>query len=159
MEEDILNFVSITSADPEKAASYLRLTENNLEQAIQLYFDSPNLDVGVGAGSGGGSSRPPQNAASSAQNPIQIDSDDDMDNLDDPSLPRRRTAAEEDDEAMARRLQEEMYGSMAPESDVRAPMARTTETLVGPGAWTGEDEDVDGLVADAMTGIRGRRQG
>ena len=45
-EENVLNFVSITSCDPDKATQYLRLTDNNLEQAIQLFFDSPNLDFG-----------------------------------------------------------------------------------------------------------------
>ena len=61
----------------------------------------------------------------------------------------------EDDEAMARRLQEEMYGSGGgggggggrlgeelDENGVRAPIARTTETLVGPGSdWRGAGSD------------------
>jgi len=146
MEEDILNFVSITSADPQKAAQYLRLTENNLEQAIQLYFDSPNLDVG-----GGGeqvaseTSRPP---AASARDPIEIDSDEEMSEYE-PTEPYRP----EDDEAMARRLQEEMFGGQGPEGDVRAPMARTTETLVGPGAEYAP-QDLDDLVAQQMAARR-----
>ncbi|KKZ65568.1 hypothetical protein EMCG_08593 [[Emmonsia] crescens] len=55
----------------------------------------------------------------------------------------------DDDEAMARRLQEEFYSGAenfgpVDETGVRAPMARTTETLVGPGADLGFDAD-DGL--------------
>ena len=71
-EENVLNFVSITSCDPDKAAQYLRLTDNNLEQAIQLFFDSPNLDFGPAT-----TSNAPA-ATSSAQIPINVDSDDDM---------------------------------------------------------------------------------
>ncbi|KAJ4153792.1 hypothetical protein LMH87_010264 [Akanthomyces muscarius] len=51
-------------------------------------------------------------------------------------------AQEDEDAAMARRLQEELYqqGGPAAESEVRAPIARTTETLVGPEAgWGPED--------------------
>ncbi|EEH44891.2 uncharacterized protein PADG_01180 [Paracoccidioides brasiliensis Pb18] len=51
----------------------------------------------------------------------------------------------DDDEALARRLQEEFYagaeGLNAVDADgVRAPMARTTETLVGPSADSGFDD-------------------
>ncbi|KAF2280668.1 uncharacterized protein EI97DRAFT_438129 [Westerdykella ornata] len=143
MDEDISSFVAITSADPSKAAQYLRLTDNNLEQAIQLFFDSPNLDVGG----------EPQSGTSNAQNPIQIDSDDERsDNEPRPSGSRARQSTIEDDEAMARRLQEEMYGGAGPEPEVRAPMARTTETLVGPGAY--DDDDLDALVADQIAARR-----
>jgi hypothetical protein len=151
MEEDILNFVSITSADPEKAAQYLRLTDNNLEQAIQLYFDSPNLDVG------GGNDQPapaaPRPAASSPHNAITIDSDDDEPMSDYVPSGSRRQGSTEDDEAMARRLQEEMFGGEGPEGNVRAPMARTTETLVGPDADFGSS-DLDDIVAQQMAARR-----
>jgi hypothetical protein len=156
MEEDILNFVAITSADPDRAAQYLRLADNNLEQAIQLYFDSPNLDLG-----GPAASNPPTtNAPSNAQNPIPIDSDEDMSDYDTPNTSSRPPANMEDDEAMARRLQEEMYGGPGLEADVRAPMARTTETLVGPDATPyGGPEDIDGEVRDQMERIAARRRG
>ncbi|KAL5412177.1 hypothetical protein PMIN04_009963 [Paraphaeosphaeria minitans] len=147
-DENISNFVAITSCEPAKAAQYLSLTEGNLEQAIELYFDSPNLDFGG----------PPaaQPAASHANNPIPIDSDDDMSDFDpaafDADAPPRAQPNTEDDEAMARRLQEEMYGAgsgaAAAQDEVRAPMERRTETLVGPDAnWgPGSDDDVDQLV-------------
>ena len=143
MEEAVLSFADITGATPEKAAQYLSLTDNNLEQAIQLFFDSPNLDFGGAPSSG--------NAPSNAQNPINIDSDEEMSDFNAPS--GARGGHEEDDEAMARRLQEEMYGGANTEDSVRAPMARTTETLVGPGADYDED-DIDAMVAQQMAARR-----
>ena len=59
--------------------------------------------------------------------------------------------AVDDDEAIARRLQEEFYGAsnrsggagaeMVDEHGYRAPIGRTTETLVGPGSFDPTDED------------------
>jgi hypothetical protein len=160
-DENIVNFVSITSCDPDKAAQYLRLTDGNFEQAIQLYFDSPNLDFGAQA-----APAPAQNAALSARNPITIDSDDEMSDFDPAARtstpPLRPPPALEDDEAMARRLQEEMYGGGGPpaEQEVRAPMQRTTETLIGPGSNWGaadEDEDVNAMVQEQLARRRAGR--
>lgn len=146
MDENVANFVAITSCDADKAGQYLRLTDNNFEQAIQLYFDSPNLDFGPAPTS----NAPPSNATSSAQNPINIESDEDMSDFDPAahaSTPRTRALPDiEDDEAMARRLQEEMYGGGGPAGavpgHVRAPMQRTTETLIGPDSnWGAPDDD------------------
>lgn len=135
-DELIANFTAITSATPERARQYLTLTDSNLEQAIQLFFDSDGADMGAAL---------PQQPAQSAPQPasrrytednngvVTIDSDDDM--------------AYEDDEAMARRLQQEAYGAQGGQDDVRAPMARTTETLVGPGSSWGPAGDDDGLDA------------
>ncbi|PVH97772.1 hypothetical protein DM02DRAFT_66493 [Periconia macrospinosa] len=152
-DEAISNFVAITSCDPTKAAQYLRLTDNNLEQAIQLFFDSPNLDLGT--------SSAPQSStqnASNAHDPIHVPSDDDMD-IDDDTQAARPSAFQQnvdDDEAMARRLQEEMYGSGGGgglgQDEVRAPIDRRTETLVGPGADWGPDEedDINALVQEQL---------
>lgn len=138
-EEAVLNFVSITGANPQKAAQYLRLADNNLEQAIELFFESPNLDVGDGPAS---STTP---AATNANNPITVDSDEEMSDFDVGAATQAHRSDMEDDEAMARRLQEEMYGQ--PEQ-VRAPMARTTETLVGPNSnWGPGDDDADEVEA------------
>jgi hypothetical protein len=152
MDEDISNFVAITSCDPQKAAQYLSLTDNNLEQAIQLFFDSPNLDFGPATAA----QSTPANA-STAHDPIEIDSDEDMSDAGPDTqgnTPPARNAAVEDDEAMARRLQEEMYGGGGPaEAEVRAPMQRTTETLVGPGAnWGSQDSeaDIDAMVQEQL---------
>jgi hypothetical protein len=149
-DENIVNFVSITSCEPAKAAQYLRLTEGNFEQAIQLYFDSPNLDLGGAQAA----PAPAQHAASSARHPIPVDSDDDMSDFD-AAAHTAAAPAVEDDEAMARRLQEEMYGAGGPaaEEEVRAPMQRTTETLIGPGSNWGPDDadaDVDAMVQEQL---------
>ncbi|PHH82088.1 hypothetical protein CDD82_7028 [Ophiocordyceps australis] len=60
-------------------------------------------------------------------------------NEDAAALHAANLAQEEEDAAMAKRLQEEFYGageeSGAGADDVRAPIARTTETLVGPDSW------------------------
>ena len=72
-----------------------------------------------------------------------------------------RTDHREDDEAMARRLQEEFYGATAANErtdaeGVRAPIARTTETLVGPSAYDLDDEgDMRAAVLEQM---RARQQ-
>lgn len=140
MDDNIANFTSITGAEPQRAADYLRLTDDNLEQAIQLFFDSPNLDFSHGT------TQPSSSAAGGhAEEPISIDSDNDDDDVVATSGGSGAAGHNvEDDEAMARRLQEEMYGAGGgggdPEAEVRAPMARTTETLVGPGGGYDEDD-------------------
>ncbi|EEH04369.1 UBX domain-containing protein Ubx2 [Histoplasma capsulatum G186AR] len=68
----------------------------------------------------------------------------------------------DDDEAMARRLQEEFYAGAegfgpADESGVRAPLARTTETLVEPGVDLGFDIN-DGLDDAVMSQLRARQR-
>jgi hypothetical protein len=155
-EENVLNFVSITSCDPDKAAQYLRLTDNNLEQAIQLFFDSPNLDFGPTQ-----TSNAPASNAASAQNPINVDSDDEMSDFNPGAQtdtpPVRSQQNFESDEELARRLQEEDYGAggarAAQQDEVRAPMQRTTETLVGPGSNWGPadaDDDIDAMVQEQL---------
>ena len=158
MDDQIAEFSAITSADPQRAQQYLSLTDGILEQAIHLYFDSGGVDMGAAVPQ---PSAPSQLAASaSAARPsyrenedgtVTIDSDDEMDDV----QPAQDTgSAYEDDEAMARRLQEEAYGAGRPE-EVRAPMARTTETLVGSGSgWRGgamdDEDDMRAAVAEQM---------
>ena len=70
------------------------------------------------------------------------------------------------DEAMARRLQEEYYGAsgrsggggteMVDEHGYRAPIGRTTETLVGQGPFDAADEDE--MRAAVMEQMAARRQ-
>ncbi|KAF2133951.1 hypothetical protein P153DRAFT_362978 [Dothidotthia symphoricarpi CBS 119687] len=160
-EEAVLNFVAITDCDTNKAAQYLRLTDGNLEQAIQLFFDSPNLDFGGPPAA----SAPAPNATSSTQNPINLDSDDDMSDFDPAAHtnPPAQTGAIEDDEAMARRLQEEMYGAGGGggQDEVRAPIERRSETLIGPGSnWGSTDaDDVDAMVQEQLARRRAGRAG
>ncbi|PVH88503.1 hypothetical protein DL98DRAFT_478487 [Cadophora sp. DSE1049] len=160
MEESIDHFVAFTGASTEVARRYLGLTENHTEQAIQLFFDSPDLASGV--------DQIPQAAAppvptatrpqTGAQRAAPADSDEedlmDMDYNDGSDDEASKAAAIgraaeiEDDEAMARRMQEEMYaggdasgGFDADADGVRAPIGRRTETLVGgPDAdWAPDD--------------------
>ena len=72
----------------------------------------------------------------------------------------------DEDEAIARRLQEELYGDggrtggggaeMVDEHGYRAPIGRTTETLVGPGSFDPTDEDE--MRAAVMEQMAARRQ-
>ncbi|KAK5110796.1 hypothetical protein LTR62_005507 [Meristemomyces frigidus] len=133
MDDEIASFTAFTGSDPEKAQRYLTLTDGNVEQAVDLFFSNPDLGASVPS-----DSAPPR---SNRDNPINIDDDEEDD--DDVQMTGSGPVPDhsvEDDEAMARRLQEEMYGSGGgggsgmqdlDEDGVRAPMARTTETLVG----------------------------
>lgn len=89
---------------------------------------------------------------------IHIDSDEEQDvtmteledtdyDSDDEVASVARRAQEEEDAAVAQRLQEELYSNQtnADEDGVRAPMARTTETLVEP-AYGGYDELQDTML-------------
>ncbi|KAJ4394850.1 UBX domain protein Ubx2 [Gnomoniopsis smithogilvyi] len=111
---------------------------------------------------------------------IHIDDDDDDEDIDDVlddfdedeearnSNPAnlQRIAQESDDAAMARRLQEEMYGGgggasggglMDPDG-VRAPIARTTETLVAPSGYGGYGIGDDGDDMEATMREMARRR-
>jgi UBX domain-containing protein 7 len=167
MDEQIAEFTSITSASPSQAEQYLRLTDNNLEQAIQLFFEDPSLapaspqpqqTTSTPAASNSRSRPPPH--FSDDDGIVHIESDDEidedlaMDEADD-EAPARAASGTEDDEAIARRLQEEMYQGAGVDRDgVRAPMARTTETLVG-----GDDYDVRAAIQEQMLRRQQRQQG
>lgn len=161
---------SITGATVQVARHFLNMTDGDVQQAIQLFFDSPDLSSGIGQDSLAAptmqSSQTQRRRVSIGRTDsagvVHIDSDEDgmaMDGDDDLdhgfadarsiSPPRGETSGHgvgyEADEALARRMQEEFYAGedMAGYYDaqgVRAPMARTTETLVGPDAdWMEED--------------------
>ncbi|TVY30415.1 UBX domain-containing protein [Lachnellula hyalina] len=163
MDDIIDTFVAFTGATPDVARRYLEMTDNNSEQAIQLYFDSPDLASGLGqstqpsAPSIPSSTRPQPRAASAGREDskgvVHLDDDDeDMIDLDDGGQATSaaaigRAADYEDDEAIARRMQEEFYGGGDASGGlgadgVRAPIGRTTETLVGGhggGGWGADD--------------------
>lgn len=168
MDDLIAQFTAITSADPSRAQQYLALTENNLEQAIQLYFDSDGADMGATLPQPAAPAAPSQLSAGggpgyreNADGVVTIDSDDDEMEDDfggapipgSAAAPAQSTGAYEDDEAMARRLQEEAYGAggAGGVDEVRAPMARTTETLVGPDAnWGSDEADMRAAISEQM---------
>ena len=169
MDEAISTVSAITGATPQVARHFLSLTDGDAEQAIQLFYDSPDLSSGMAQESSPMPATQPQqsqrrhsrdppeivNIDSDSDEDVQMDTDADMDNnFSGPEKSTRNTApttvqasfgSYEDDEAVARRMQEELYAGGDIMGDynnqgVRAPLARTTETLVGPGSeWTADD--------------------
>ena len=194
-------FTSITGASPERALQYLRLTDGNLEQAMQLFFDSDGIDLEGSAPPATGApastpripEAPPQHGTrapgyTDGGGIVHIDSDEEIPEDNDPEITGYNTRARatssrsrsalhtpaavtpptgtagggmDDDEALARRLQEEFYagGDMAGVRDadgIRAPIGRTTETLVGPGADYLSDPDE--MRAAVLEQMRARQQ-
>jgi hypothetical protein len=163
MDDLVAHFCAFTDAAPGKAAAYLRLTDNNVEQAVQLYFEDPNLAVDAPSAPQAvpqPASRPPRSRTyaedesgvvhipDDSDEELDMDEDDEMGESSEPrpQAPPAFTPNVEDDEALARRLQEEMYSSAGrAQEDVRAPMGRTTEVLVGPGAtpWADEADEIE----------------
>lgn len=160
-DEQISTFVAFTSATPEQAHHYLQLTEFNVEQAVELFFTSPDLATSASLPA----AQPAP--ASNRDAPITIDDDEEMFGAEDDgvevtgSRPSVHSASGiESDEAMARRLQEEMYGGggsrstgggVVDEDGVRAPMARTTETLVGPNSdWRDDPNEMNAAIAEQL---------
>ncbi|KAJ5902294.1 UBX domain protein [Penicillium taxi] len=149
MDDDLVaQFTEITGSTPELATQYLQLTDFNIEQALPLYFENGGAQLTEPA-------RPTERARHEDEaGVIHVGSDTDDDiRVGEDSL-QDTNATFEDDAAMARRLQEEMYGgggaNNLDDDGVRAPMARTTETLVGP-----EADDAD-FPADIFSQMRSR---
>lgn len=158
-DESISMFIAFTESSPEKAQQYLQLTDGNVEQAVELFFNNP--DLGVAATAPSSDPAPP----STRDNPIPIE-DDDLPDLQETGRGDAGGLSFEDDEAMARRLQEEMYGGRglggaagdADAEGVRAPMARTTETLVGPNSdWRDDPSEMRAAIAEQMMARQRRR--
>lgn len=159
-------FSGVTGASFEVAQGYLSLTGEDVERAIELYFENPDLASNFASTPvvPTHSSRAGRQDASGV---IHIDSDnEDEDMLDDAARQAAALAQEEEDAAMAKRLQEELYGadgsgsgSAGPMGDeVRAPIARTTETLVDQNMIWGGIEDDDGAQNAAVLAELRRRQ-
>ncbi|KAA6416090.1 MAG: hypothetical protein FRX48_00809 [Lasallia pustulata] len=177
MEEDgaVAQFTAITGTTLEIANQYLRLTDGNMQQAIELFFASDGVDLEVPTSTTRVPQAPPVPSTSTRpsghRSPyededgvVHVDSDPEISDADEPEITAyssrpvpaaaRSTSAVptpasatpsagrasgeiDEDEAMARRLQEELYAggdlsSRGDAEDVRAPLGRTTETLVGP---------------------------
>jgi UBX domain-containing protein 7 len=183
-DDPVAQFMSITGANATVAAGCLGMTENDVMAAVNLFFENPEIANSFSASNSsavpGGSSNAhtsrAQGTSSSSRNlgreddrgVIHIDDDDDdepiqIDDDDDDMNDLQRIAQESDDAAMARRLQEEMYGQGSGGAigadDVRAPIARTTETLVGPGGYgTAIDDDGFGGLEQLRRQARPRRE-
>ncbi|KAL8652039.1 MAG: hypothetical protein Q9226_004433 [Calogaya cf. arnoldii] len=119
------------------------------QHAVQIDSDSdPDYDDYPSTG------RP----ASTARQPARVDRGKSSSHTPSSSTPPTYNAAGvvNDDEAFARQLQQEMYGeagldtALDPEG-IRAPIARTTETLVGPDSSDANDpEDMNAAVLDQL---------
>ena len=78
-----------------------------------------------------------------------------------PQQPTQSVTGLDEDEAIARRLQEEMYGEagMGTETDperIRAPIGRTTETLIGPDSF--DPNDPEDMHAAVLEQVRARQR-
>lgn len=209
MDEDVAQFLSVTGLDSEHVArGYLEISGNDPMQAIQLFFENPDLASSFTAQPEPTTAAPTPAAAAAtsmssrsasvgrgwsargvtagredARGVIHIDSDGDDDDdvdMDRPVGDRNhntipddqdehfggqshgdiaamaRAAQEAEDAAMARRLQDDMYSQDPASADgVRAPMARTTETLVAPEPSWSIDDDREAAVLEQL---RRRRQ-
>ncbi|KAL1968501.1 hypothetical protein VTN77DRAFT_1711 [Rasamsonia byssochlamydoides] len=140
MEGDVVaQFTEITGSTPELAAQYLELADFNIEQAMQLYFENGGANLAEQPSHPPPASSRPQRASRTTgyedeAGVVHLDSDDDdviVDETRSSAPPRNPPGSTyEDDAAMARRLQEELYAGADSSDGVRAPIARTTETLV-----------------------------
>ena len=194
-------FIAVTSSSPSTAEQYLRLGDNNLEQAVGLFFanDGAELDGPAHVGY-----QPPAPTSSLNHHHhetgytddtgvVHVDSDEEElssdrprdsstlrnnsninpETLDHGRLPPGNTTPPvnsnggnvDEDEAMARRLQEEFYGGAqagdptstgVDEHGYRAPIARTTQTLVGPDSF--DPTNQDDMRAAVMEQMMARRQ-
>ena len=171
MDDAVSQFVAVTGQSVEVATRYLEMAENDAQQAIELFFESPDLASNIAQPppppiptSSRPAQRQPSTGREDASGVIHIDSDDDENfNEDDDedaatAAALGRAADYDDDEAMARRMQEEFYagGDSTGGFDadgVRAPIARTRETLVG---GSGEDWGPDDMPAHILAQMRAR---
>lgn len=164
MDDAIAQFIAITDQSAQVAEGCLRMTEGDVMAAVNMIFENPEIASSfnqpssaaapapaAAASSFTAPARPQAPAGNQDREVIQIDSDDDdafeiPDDDDDVNhAEMQRLAQEDEDAAMARRLQEEMYGAGgATDPDgVRAPIQRTTETLVAPSGFGGVPDDAD----------------
>ncbi len=180
-EEAVAQFVSFTSSTRDQAEQYLRLTDGDIQQAIDLFFVNDGNDHS--ASTPQAPPVPPYPTRSQGnrrrryeddRGVVHLDSDSELSDDEKPEVmgsssgrtdvsnrPRPETytpssmtpptgrvsTAFDDDEAMAMRLQEQFYagaGGGGPEIDaegIRAPIGRTTETLVGPDSFNSNNAD------------------
>lgn len=175
MDEAVKNFVMITGASEAVARRYLEMTDNDHAQAVQLYFDTPDLAAGAdqpAAPPVPSNTRPQPTSTTGPRSSSRVvdleDEDEEMEEFDEDEQASSaaaigRAADFEDDEAMARRIQEELFAggdsSGGLDADgVRAPIARIRETLMGPDADWGPD-DMQAAIAQQLAQRQMRRPG
>jgi UBX domain-containing protein 7 len=153
MDDLIAQFTAVTGASPEQAGQFLQLADNNIEQAVALFFESGPLDLpGSGSAAGAGTSQPTTTYREDRDGVVHIDSDDDdvVETGADRGFPQHNMT----DEELARQLAQEDEQ----QHEVRAPIARTTETLVGPGSSWGGGADADEMSAAVEEQLLRRNQ-
>ncbi|KAJ2722464.1 UBX domain protein Ubx2 [Coemansia sp. Benny D115] len=64
--ELVQNFCAVTGAEPDIATSYLQVSDNNVEQAITLYFENGGQPLQGGGGSGAAATQTETGSASAA---------------------------------------------------------------------------------------------
>lgn len=182
MDAAIAQIVAITSASPERAAQYLQLADGDLDSAVMLYFENNGADPSGDSSSYGAPPPPPPTSSrpgpsGNARDPIDVD-DGDISDDNDPEVTGFRKVNESEqgvhsenrnptfdaDAEYARKLQEEMYGGAGGQGplgdeEVRAPIARLSETLLGPGADIGplDDRDIPAHAMHQMHRMQNRR--
>lgn len=148
---DVMAAVNMFFENPDIANSFA----NSLQQTPAAAGPAASSSIGAPGGGADAALARPQGSSRAigrqdSSGVIHIDSDDEdfeiPDEVDDGAEQNpaelHRIAQESDDAAMAQRLQEEMYGEGAMASDgVRAPIQRTTETLVAPSGYGGDQDD------------------
>ncbi|KAK9452002.1 uncharacterized protein V1518DRAFT_424959 [Limtongia smithiae] len=108
-QEKIASFCAITDSDVERAAQYLAVCDGDMDRAVNLFLESGGASLG-GASTSGAASVTASTGTSDALN-AGYDSD-------------------EDDAAMAARLQREEDARRQSQNEVRERIAPRTETLV-----------------------------
>ncbi|PHH60579.1 hypothetical protein CDD81_1435 [Ophiocordyceps australis] len=151
-------FLELTGGEFERAVGLYFENPELVQAPEQFSHDGSNREAA--SRSGNVASRSAQMGREDSSGVIHISDDEDMldgqdfddedvelnardgdasRNEDAAALHAANLAQEEEDAAMAKRLQEELYGagetSGAGADDVRAPIARTTETLIAPDSW------------------------
>lgn len=193
-EEAVAQFVSFTSSTPDQAIQYLRLTDGDIQQAIDLFYANDGNDLS-GSAQAPPISPPQASLAGRSQRGyedshgiVHLDSDSELSDDEKPEATRTNRSrpavsarnrpsthtpssmtpptgpvAFDNDEAMAMRLQEEIYAGAAARGAVdtdpdgpRAPIGRTTETLVGPGSF--DSNNANEMRAVVLEQMRARQQ-
>lgn len=193
-EEAVAQFVSFTSSTPDQAIQYLRLSDGDIQQAIDLFYANDGNDLSGTAQAPAVSppqAPPPglsQRGYEDSHGIVHLDTDSEFSDDEKPeatrtnrSLPavsaRTRPSthtpssmtpptgpvAFDDDEAIAMRLQEEIYAGAGARGTAdtnpdgpRAPIGRTTETLIGPGSF--DSNNSNEMRAVVLEQMRARQQ-
>ena len=136
MGDLVAQFTEITGATSELATQYLQLADFDIEQSMQLYFENGGAPLTEEP------AQPPRRTHFEDEaGVVHLDSDTDDDNA-----PARAASTFEDDAAMARRLQEEMYGVGAGGGGLGWGRA------VGGGGGGGGSGDGDVVLAERVVG-------